>query len=158
MSEFAPESSQKILSYAVGWMSTLSWLASQTSGPFLTVTLIEVMINVWNPDFAFEAWKYTLLMLAFIVTTVFFNTWAAPFLPLMESLALWFHCIGFLMVIIPLWVLSPKASAHDVFVQLTNESGWSIGVALLLQQVNSLYCILGSDTGKFQGATVNVSH
>ena len=50
------------------------------------------------------------------------------------------------MVIIPLWVLSPKATAHQVFVEVANESGWSIGVAVLLNQVNYLYCILGSDT------------
>lgn len=62
-------------------MSTLAWLASQTSGPFLTVTLVEVMINVTQPDYAFTSWQYTLLMLAFIATTIVFNTWAAPILP-----------------------------------------------------------------------------
>lgn len=50
------------------------------------------------------------------------------------------------MVIIPLWVLCPKATADQVFKEFYNESGWNMGVAVLLNQVNSLYCILGSDT------------
>jgi len=104
------------------------------------------MINVTMPDYAFTSWQYTLLMLAFILTTVFVNTWLAPILPALEAVALVAHVAGFLMIIIPLWVLSPKASASDVFLQFSNESGWSMGAAVLLCQVNSLYCILGSDT------------
>ena len=131
-------------------MSTLAWLASQTSGPFLTMTLIQVMINVTRPDYAFTNWQYTLACLAFIASTIFFNTWAAKALPLLEAGALWIHLFGFLVVIIPLWVLAPKNSAKDVFTSFVNESGYSnMGTAVLLNQVYSLYCILGSDTAYF---------
>ena len=129
-------------------MSTLAWLASQTSGPFLTMTLIQVMINVTRPDYAFTNWQYTLACLAFIASTVFFNTWAAKTLPLLEAGALWIHLFGFLVVIIPLWVLAPKELCLTMCsLSFVNDSGYSnMGTAVLLNQVYSLYCILGSDT------------
>lgn len=147
VSEFAPPSCQKVLSYASGWMATLAWLASQTSGPFLTMTLVQVIVNVVNPDYTFTNWQYTLAMLAFIGSTIFFNTWAASALPMVQAAALWIHIGGFLVVAIPLWVLAPKNSATDVFTVFVNNSGYSnMGTAVLLNQVFSLYCILGSDT------------
>lgn len=156
VSEFSPPSCQKVLSYASEWMSTLSWLASQTSGPFLTMTLIQVMINVRTPDYAFTSWQYTLAMLAFIVSAIFFNTWAAKALPMVQAIALWVHIAGFLIVIIPLWVLAPKNSVKDVFTIFVNESGYSnMPTAVLLNQVNALYCILGSDTSVHISEEVN---
>ncbi|KAL9107470.1 MAG: hypothetical protein Q9227_007667 [Pyrenula ochraceoflavens] len=146
VSEFAPPRYQKILSYASGWMSTLAWIAAQTSGPFLSVTLIQVMIDVRKPAYEFTSWQYTLLMLALLVSIIFFNTWAAPILPWLETVSLFVHVAGFLVVIITLWVCAPKASAKDVFATFVNESGWNMGTAILLNQVNTLYCILGSDT------------
>lgn len=83
-------------------------------------------------------------MLAFIASTIFFNTWAI--LPMMESFALFAHILGFFVVIIALWACAPKASAKDVFITFPAQNGWDLGAALLLTQVNSFYCILGSDT------------
>ena len=42
VSEFAPMSYQKSLSYVSGWMSTLGWLASTASSVFVCTTLIQV--------------------------------------------------------------------------------------------------------------------
>lgn len=147
VSEFAPPSCQKILSYASGWMSTLAWLAGQTSGIYLTMSLIQVVVNVKNPQYSFTNWQVTLALLGFILTLIVFNTWAAKALPMVQAAALWIHIFGFLAVIIPLLVLAPKNSAKDVFTVFVNESGYSsMGTAVLLNQVFSLYCILGSDT------------
>jgi len=146
VSEFAPPKYQKYLSYASGWMLTLSWLATQTAGPFLTVTLINTLINVTNSDYAFTSWQYTLIMLAVVGTTILFNTWAATILPTLEAFALYVHVLGFFIVIISLWVCGPKGTAEEVFITFTAENGWNLGAALLVTQVNSFYCILGSDT------------
>ena len=144
VSEFSPPKYQKQLSYASGWMLTLSWLATQTAGPFLTVTLINTLINVTNPDYSFTSWQYTLIMLAVIASTILFNTWAATILPAIEAFALYIHVLGFFIVIISLWVCGPKGTAKEVFITFTAENGWNLGAALLLTQVNSFYCILGS--------------
>lgn len=135
-----------MLSYASGWMSTLGWLASVASSVFVVTTQIEAMINVTKPDYAFTNWQYTLIMIAFVVITIVFNTWGAKALPALETASLVGHLAGFIVVIVPLWVLCPKNSAHDVFVDFEANGGWSIGPAYLVSQVTVMYCNLGSDS------------
>ncbi|KJX98666.1 amino acid permease like protein [Zymoseptoria brevis] len=147
VSEFAPPQYQRVLSYASGWMSTLGWLASVASSTFVVATQIEAMINVTMPDFTFRPWQYFLLMLGFTLITIVFNTWGAPWLPKLEVLCLWLHLAGFVIVLIPLWVLCEKNSASDVFLTFTDNSGYNnTGTAYLISQVYVMYSCLGSDS------------
>lgn len=147
VSEFAPPKYQKFLSYASGWMSTLGWLASVASSVFVVTTLIESMINITNAAFGFPNWQYTLIMLAFLVITIFFNTWGAKILPMLEIVSLFGHMLGFIVTLVPLWVMCSKNSAHDVFLNVVNNGGWSnTGTACLVSQVTVMYCNLGSDS------------
>lgn len=104
VSEFAPSSCQRFLSYSAGWMSTLGWLASTASSCFVCATLIQSLLEVPNIDFAFPNWQYTLIALAFLVITIGLNTWGAGSLPMIETVSLFGHIIGFFVTIIPLWV------------------------------------------------------
>lgn len=52
----------------------------------------------------------TLMTMAIVVFSLFFNTIGAKHLPLFESLILFLHVFGFFAIIIPLWVLAPKVS------------------------------------------------
>ena len=146
VSEFAPPEYQKVLSYASGWMSTLGWLASVASSVYVVTTQIEAMIDVTMPDYAFSNWQYFLLMLAFIAITIVFNTYGAGVLPMLETVSLFGHLAGFIVVLVPLWVLCPKNSAHEVFVDFQTNAGWSPGPAYLISQVTVIYCNLGSDS------------
>jgi choline transport protein len=125
VSEFAPEKYQRFLSYSAGWMSSLGWIASVASSVFVVTTMIEALIEVTSPDFGFPNWQYTLIMLGILFITIFFNTWGAPYLPLIETISLYGHLGGFLVVLIPLWVMCPKNSASDVFTSVVNSGGWS---------------------------------
>lgn len=145
--EFAPPEYEKILSYASGWMSTLGWLASVAASVYVVALQIETIINVNKPDFAFTNWQLTLLMLALDIATIFFNTCGAPFLPQFEVFSLIGHVAGFLVVIVPLWVLCPKNSAYDVFLNFVDESGYSnMGLAFLTCQIFVIFCSFGSDS------------
>ncbi|KAI5363879.1 putative amino acid/polyamine transporter I [Septoria linicola] len=147
VSEFAPARYQRFLSYSSGWLSTLGWLASVASSTFVVTTQIEAMINVTNPDYIFKPWQYVLIMIAFTVITIFFNTWGAPFLPTLETFCLFGHILGFLVVMIPLLVLCPKNSASEVFLDFQDNSGFNnIGTAYMISQVYVMYCNLGSDS------------
>ncbi|KAK2630179.1 hypothetical protein QTJ16_000999 [Diplocarpon rosae] len=147
VSEFAPARQQKFLSYAAGWMSTLGWLASVSSSVFVMTSLIEAVVNLANEDFVFQAWQYTLIMLAFLLITIAFNTWGARALPKLEVLSLFGHLGGFLVVIIPLVVMAPKNSAKEVFTEFVDSSGWeSPETSCLIAQVTVMYCNLGSDS------------
>ena len=144
VSEFAPPQYQKFLSYASGWMSTLGWLASMASSVFVVTTLVEAAIEVSNADFSFTNWQYTLIMIAFILVTILFNTWGAGILPLLETISLFLHIGGWLITLVSLWVLCPRNSASDVFTQVVNSGGWSnTGTACLISQVTVIYCNLG---------------
>ena len=57
VSEFAPPKYQKVLSYASGWMSTLGWLATTTSGSFIVAGQVQSMIEVTNANFTFTNWQ-----------------------------------------------------------------------------------------------------
>jgi choline transport protein len=148
VSEFAPESSQKFLSYVAGWMSTLGWLASVASSTFVVATLVEVLVILTrDPDFAFPAWQYVLLTFAFTFVTIFFNTWGAKSLPALETFSLFGHIAGFFVVFIALWATCPRNTAHQVFVEVIDNGGWSNGgVACLVGQSAVIYTNLGSDS------------
>jgi choline transport protein len=125
VSEFSPEKYQRFLSYAVGWMSSLGWISSVASSVFVVTTMVEAMIEVTSPDFGFPNWQYTLIMIAFLFITIFFNTWGSPYLPLIETASLYGHLGGFIVVMIPLLVMCPKNSASEVFTSVVNSGGWS---------------------------------
>lgn len=128
-------------------MSTLGWLASVASSVYVLATQIEAIINVTRPEYALTNWQITLIMLAFIIITIFFNTWGTPFFPQLEIASLVGHIFGFFVVVITLWVLCPKNSAHDVFVHFEDQSGFNnMGLAYLTCQVYVMYCNLGSDS------------
>jgi choline transport protein len=126
-------------------MSTLGWLASVASSTFVVSTQVQAMVETTNIDFGgFPNWQYTLIMLAFLVVTIFFNTWGSKTLPMLEVISLFGHLAGFLVVMIPLWVLCQKNSAHVVFLEVVNNGGWSnTGTACLISQVAVMYCNLG---------------
>lgn len=55
-----------------------------------------------------------------------FNAFAAKHLPLFEGVILVMFLIGFFVIIIPLWVLAPRASVGDVFGKFENWGGWYV--------------------------------
>lgn len=147
VSEFSPPAWQKVLSYSSGWMSTLGWLASTAGSTQVLATQIEAMVQVYNPDFYCTGWQITLLMWAFNLVTIVFNTWGSGFMPALEVGSLITHAVGWFVVIIPILVMTPKNSAEEVFVHWENNSGWSsMGTAFMLSQITILYCSLGSDS------------
>lgn len=146
-SEFAPANCQKFLSYSAGWMSTLGWLASTASSVFVCTTLVESIIAITEVDFLFPNWQYTLIMIAFLVVTIAFNTWGASSLPALETASLFGHLLCFFVILIPVLVMAPKNSAKEVFTSVVDSGGWgNVGTACCVAQISVLYCNLGKHT------------
>ena len=103
------------------------------------------MIVVGNPDFQPQRWHGTLLIIASILFIAGFNIYAAKHLPLAEGLFVTFHIFAFFPVVITLWVLAPKVSDQDVFLNFTdNGAEWpSMALAAMVGQVSALYTVLG---------------
>jgi len=146
VSEFAPPSIQKPLSFFVGWMSTLSWQAGTASGPFLVGTLIQSCAVIAYPDYAPTNWQATLMVIGVTGLVWVLNIWGADFMPLFQNIMLVLHIFGFLATIIVLWVLSPRNSAEVTFTQFQNSGGWSsMGLALMVGQISAIYACISTD-------------
>lgn len=148
VSEFAPKSSQRFLSYIVGWTGALGWQAGTASTAFLSGTMIQGLIVLWDETYVPTRWQGTLLTIAMALVMTFFNTYGAAQLPLLEGLVLCLHVFGFFGILIPLWVLAPKQSAVKVFTDFQDGGGWgSIGTACIVGQVSAIYSFIGPDAG-----------
>ncbi|KAE9961348.1 hypothetical protein EG327_004581, partial [Venturia inaequalis] len=148
VSEFAPESSQRFLSYIIGWTGALGWQAGTASTAFLSGTMLQGLFVLWDETYVATRWQGTLLTIAMALVMAFFNTYGARQLPLLEGLVLCLHIFGFFAILIPLWVLAPKQSAVKVFTEFQDGGGWgSIGTACIVGQVSAIYSFVGPDAG-----------
>lgn len=85
-------------------------------------------------------------MIAIGILGTLMNTIGAQHLPLLEGIVLVFHIFGFFCIIIPLWVLAPKAPANEVFGGFNDFGGWgSIGAACFVGSVAAAGSFGGSD-------------
>lgn len=124
ISEFAPRSQQKILSYFIGWLCTLGWQSGVAIGSFLAATQVQGLIVLNNPDYVFERWHGTLLTIAMVLFVFVFNTFLAKHLPLVEGLVLCLHLGGFVAILVPLWVLGPRGNSEQIWTEFSNGGGW----------------------------------
>lgn len=149
VSEFAPASIQKPLSYLIGWMCCLGWVSGVPACGQLLYSLLQGMILIMNPDADVNAlWQATLILFAWVLLIVAFNIFLAQQLPLAEGIILVVHVFGFFAFLIVFWVMADHASAKDVFTQFYNGGGWSSnGVSTLVGWTTPLWCFIGPDAG-----------
>jgi amino acid transporter len=99
-----------------------------------------------DSTYVFERWQGTLLVVAVTVFSIIFNTFLARKLPTVEGVILIIYIVGFFAIIIPLWVLAPRASAYDVFTQFSNAGGWSsTGTAVMIGLSGTIASMAGFD-------------
>jgi amino acid transporter len=154
VSEFAPPSSQRFLSYLVGWLCTLGWQVSNASIAFLTAQQIQGLLILNLPSYTPQRWHLTLLVIAVETICQAFNTFFYRQMPLVETLALVLHIAGFFAILIPPWVLgrpryasSPGQSASDIFFTFADGGGWgNAGLACLVGILSPIFSLLGPDS------------
>ncbi|KIW43323.1 uncharacterized protein PV06_04435 [Exophiala oligosperma] len=146
VSEFAPRKYQRFLSFIVGWLCVLGWQTGAANTAFLAGTQIQGLAILNYPGYVPERWHGTLLTFAVASFSVIFNTFLVKKLPLVEGIVLIVHIFGFFAVLITLWVLGPRGSAHDVFTQFNNFGGWSSdGLSALVGILAVMIPLLGAD-------------
>ncbi|KAJ9603546.1 hypothetical protein H2200_011732 [Cladophialophora chaetospira] len=146
ISEFAPRSHQKVLSFIVGWLCTLGWQSGVSIGCFLAATEIQGLIVLNNDSYIYERWHGTLLTIAIVLFVAFFNTFLAKHLPLVEGMVLCLHLGGFICILVPLWVLGPRGNSHQIWTQFEDGGGWgSTGLATLVGIITPTTAFLGAD-------------
>ncbi|OQO08167.1 hypothetical protein B0A48_06961 [Cryoendolithus antarcticus] len=147
VSEFAPRSSQKILSYVVGWLCVLGWQVGNTAIAYLAGTIIQGLAKLNNPDYNATAWQGTLIVWAVLTFSILFNTFFAAKLPLLEGVVLVLHICGFFAILIVLWVLADVSPAREVFTTFSNGGGWSSqGLSCLVGILSPVFSFIGPDS------------
>ncbi|KAL9000493.1 MAG: hypothetical protein Q9169_000786 [Polycauliona sp. 2 TL-2023] len=146
VSEFAPPQYQKFMSYIVGWICMTGWQAGLLSVGFLTGTIIQGLIIMNNATYTAERWHGTLLVWAITSFCVIFNTYLAKRLPAIEGVILTIHVMGLFAIIVPLWILSPRATSQDALLTFTNGGGWpSTGLSSMIGILTPMGSLLGFD-------------
>lgn len=148
VSEFAPPSCQCILSYFTGWVCVLGWHTGIAGCSYTVANMMVGIIAINYPDsYTYQPWHVTLLVIAVAVVALFFNTFLAQKLPLIEGIILIIHCFGFFAILIPLWVLSPTTPASDVFGSIEDRGGWgNNGLACLVGLTGPMMALIGPDS------------
>nr|POE49097.1 choline transport protein [Quercus suber] len=147
VSEFAPRSAQKFLSFVTGWLCVLGWQVNIASGSYLVALQLQGIIILNDANYSPQPWHATLMIIAVAIIAICFNTFFAKKLPLIEGLILIIHIFGFFGILIPLWALSPRAPAREVFTEFVNVNGWPTqGLACLVGIIGPMYSLLGPDS------------
>jgi choline transport protein len=126
-----------------GWQVVCAWQADLAAIFYLGGTIIQGMIVMNYPSYNFKRWHGTLLLYAVIVIGVAFNTVLARLLPWVEGTILITHCIGFIVVLVPLVYLGPHASASDVFAQYLTLGNYSPGLSFFVGLITTVFGFLG---------------
>ena len=146
VSEFAPKSCQKVLSYMSGWLSTLAWQSSVAVDAFLIGRIVLGLCVINDRTFEPKSWHATLLIIATVIGLAAFNILAGKRLALTEIIFVSLHFLAFIPVVATLWAMTGrKQSADVVFTQFTdNGAGWpSIGLSVMVGQVSNVFVVLG---------------
>lgn len=116
----------------MGWLCVLGWQMSSASAAYVAATEIQGLVVLNYSNYVYEQWHGTLLTIAVATFAAVFNITLARRLPLIEGIILVIHIYAFFGIIVSLWVLSPRASAKEVFTVFSDDGGWgSLGTSAL---------------------------
>ncbi|KAK5678001.1 hypothetical protein LTR17_027686 [Elasticomyces elasticus] len=93
-----------------------------------------------------QNWHQWLLMVSIGIIGTIMNTFGAGRLPILDGVVFVLHIFWWFAVIIPLWLLAPKASSTDIFRTLSTFGGSStIGTAVFVWTITATGSFAGSD-------------
>ncbi|KAK4506653.1 hypothetical protein PRZ48_000385 [Zasmidium cellare] len=119
VSELASPSIQKELSYAVGWLTAMGW-------------------QVWVTGLCF--------VMAIVTFALAINALLGMRLPAIQRVFIVLHVVGFLAIVITLWVVAPHGGARDTLLRFASTSGWeNVGLASMIGVVNPIGSLCGYD-------------
>ena len=80
-----------------------------------------------------------------IIVGVAFNTVLARLLPWVEGTILITHCLGFIVVLVPLVYLGPHGNADFVFTEYLTLGNYSPGLSFFVGLITTVFGFLGAD-------------
>ncbi|KAM7211553.1 amino acid transporter [Rhypophila decipiens] len=150
VSEFAPRSAQKFISYLVGWLGIMGWQTAVVFTTYLTSHQIQGVAALNHADYEPKNWHSTLLMWALLAFGILFNTLYSKKLAIVQAVIVVLHLVGFFAILIPLWALNTanRATASDVFTKFDDQMGWgNNGLAVLVGLLGPSGSFVGIEAG-----------
>ncbi|KAI5309860.1 hypothetical protein KEM55_002253, partial [Ascosphaera atra] len=147
VSEFAPPSTQKFLSYMVGWVCVLGWHSAICGANLTVAQMLQGMITLNDASYVPKGWHVTLFVIACCAVAIIFNTFLYQKMPVIEGIVLVIHVFGFFGIMIPLWVLAPHPSNSQVWANVEDNGQWgNKGLACLIGLTAPLFSLIGPDS------------
>lgn len=137
-----PKSVARVCTYWSGCFTILGWTFATTGTLLFVASLLLGIVSLC--DTSYTAGNYQLYLVALatsliglIINIPFFKT-----MPYVMKATMWMVNAGTIYVFVALLVrTTPKQSAHEVFVEVVNNTGWSSnGMAFMLGLLPGLIC------------------
>lgn len=129
------------------WTSTLAWQSGNAIGVFLVGTLIQSIISINKPDYAFPPWHATLLVIGAVSVALAGNILGSKVLPRWQNAIFAVHVLAYFAFIVPIWVNAPRATHEQVWTGFENNGGWSnLSLSVMIGQLSGIYTQVGVDT------------
>jgi len=143
---FAPPKIKNLITWMQGWVTVFAWQAAVASIFFLVATQVQGLIVLNNPSYVIQRWQGTLLMWAVLLFNFAVNVYGIKMLPVIQLIGGIFHVAAFIIITVPLILLSKRSTANFVFTAVVNDGGWkSDGVSWCIGLLTAAYCFLGFD-------------
>jgi choline transport protein len=143
----APEKYRVFMSYVVGWLTSMAWIATVATETLFAGTMLEGLIVLDYPAYDAQNWRGTLLTWAVALVCTFINAVIPRMLPRIELGIVVFHVVGFVVIIALLWKFTdPLKSADFVFRTGLNEGNWPTqGLSYCVGFLGNVATFVGAD-------------
>lgn len=142
----APPRFKKALSYLVGWLTSLAWIATVAIESLFAGTIMQGLLILRYPDYNPQLWHGTLLTWAVLLVNIFINIVVPGSLPRFELLIMVLHIGGFIAIMAALLATAPKGNAASVFSTALNEGGWPTqGLSYCVGFLGNVATFVGAD-------------
>lgn len=132
----------------VGWLGVLGWQTGAATVSYLAGQQIQGLILLNNPSYIPKVWHGTLLIWFVLSICLLFNTFFSRLLPLVESIIVVLHGIGFFAVIIPLWIMGDRKASGDVFTLFQDNMLWgNLPLAVMIGLTGATGTFVGVEAG-----------
>lgn len=141
-----PESSRVFMSYIIGWLTTLAWIATVTTESLFAGTMLQGILILDYENYKPQNWQGTLLTWAVIAVCVFINAVIPGALPRIEIGTVVFHISGFIAIVAVLWSCGQHNTSSFVFTTSLNEGGWPTqGLSYCVGFLGNVATFVGAD-------------
>ncbi|KAK1484402.1 LPXTG-domain-containing protein [Colletotrichum abscissum] len=123
----APEKHRRFITWMQGWVTWFAWVSALAGSAASEANIMIGLVSTNYPSYTFQPWHITMVIIAQLVACALINMYAFRTIPWMELLAGVLHVVLWLVFVVVLLTLAPRASAEFVFFERTVSSGWTNG-------------------------------